>query len=210
MVQTINLKKRQTRREVKPWRTVQIDVNGVRTSMFTIGALANAVGKAISTLRVWEEKGLLPETPYRTAQGARLYSLELMQQVQQSLEQCGKLVSLRQYGGNQAVTKTIQLEGKAPQSAKLYKVGVLALAINRTVQAVYQMEERSAIPLTPFIASAQGYRLYTIEMIEAVQRVFEIRPGSVRGPLEWQCVFNEITRDWKKLGILGARLIDKY
>jgi len=208
MVQTINLKNKRNRREVKPWRTVQIEVNGVRTSMFTIGALANAVGKAISTLRVWEEKGLLPETPYRTEQGMRLYSLELMQQVQQSLQQCGKLVSMRQSRGNQFVIKTIQLEGKAPQSAKLYKVGVLAWAIKRTVPSVYQMEDRNSIPLTPFSTGSRGYRLYTIEMIEAVQRAFEIRPGAIRGLLEWQCVFNEIVRDWKKLGVLGAKLIE--
>ena len=46
----------------RPFKKV---VNGVTTDMFTIGALAKALGRPVSTLRMWMARGYLPNSPYR-------------------------------------------------------------------------------------------------------------------------------------------------
>ena len=40
-------------------------VHGKEIEMFTIGALAQALGKAEGTIRSYQDKGYLPKTPYR-------------------------------------------------------------------------------------------------------------------------------------------------
>ena len=40
-------------------------LNGVETEFFTIGAFAQALEKSIVTIRLWEKKGFIPNTPYR-------------------------------------------------------------------------------------------------------------------------------------------------
>jgi hypothetical protein len=40
-------------------------LNGQETEVFTIGALAAALGKQIVTVRLWERKGFIPLAPYR-------------------------------------------------------------------------------------------------------------------------------------------------
>lgn len=54
-------------------------INGVRTELFSIGALADALGKAVVTVRLWERKGVIPKAQYRTPNkngkgGRRLYT----------------------------------------------------------------------------------------------------------------------------------------
>lgn len=209
MVRTARDKERKAKYAHERWRTVHVEIEGVHANMFTIGALAHAVGKGISTLRVWEAKGLLPETPYRTGAGARLYSVEMMQQLKESLELAGKIATYKPAVGGVKlhVVKTVQFAGKEPQRVKLYRVGLLATAIHRSANTIAMLEDRGGIPQTPFVTGKQGIRLYTIEMIEAIQKAFAIRRGSIRGPLEWQCVYNEVVREWTKLGIPGAKVI---
>jgi hypothetical protein len=40
-------------------------VNGKAVEFFTIGALAKALGKSEASIRLWQSKGYLPNTPYR-------------------------------------------------------------------------------------------------------------------------------------------------
>jgi hypothetical protein len=63
-------------------------IGGVAREFYTIGQLANAIGRSAVTLRSWEAKGWLPPPRYRTpkpsreqipgkpAKGKRLYSRE--------------------------------------------------------------------------------------------------------------------------------------
>lgn len=47
-------------------RSVKFMVNGAETEFFTISNLALALGRSVVTIRSWENKGLLPKTPFRS------------------------------------------------------------------------------------------------------------------------------------------------
>ena len=191
------------------WKTVEMEVDGVKVPMFTIGALAKAIGKGISTIRVWERNGTLPETPYRSKKGDRLYTLEMVEAIQKALKKAGKLDIgvLKEKKRPTYVDCDVLFKGKAkPKRVRLYKVGALAKAVNRTVAALTQMEKRGVLPKTPLVASSLKYRLYSIDMIEVVQRSFDIRGGVIRGQSEWEDFYDEIVDGWTRLGVMDARL----
>jgi len=192
------------------WKTVDVEVDGVQVPMFTISALAKAVGKGISTIRVWEKNGTLPTTPYRSDKGDRLYTLEMIESVQKALYRAGKLERgvLKRKKGPAYVERDVKFRLlDEPVAMRLYKVGTLAKAVNRTVISVVQMEKKGCLPRTPLVTSSIEYRLYTLDMIEAVQGAFERRGGAVRGKEEWRDLYEEIVRDWTKLGIIDARVV---
>lgn len=191
------------------WKTVEVEVDGVKVRMFTIGALAKAIGKGISTIRVWERNGVLPETPYRSKKGDRLYTLEMVESIQAALKKAGKLDIgvLKEKKRPAYVERDVLFNGTAkPKRMRLYKVGALAKAVNRTVAALTQMEKREVLPKTPLVSSSLEYRLYSIDMIEVVQRAFDVRGGVVRGQSEWEDFYDEIVDGWTRLGVMDARL----
>lgn len=63
-------------------------INGEEVEMFTIGGVAQALGKSTATIRAWEYRGWLPRAQFRTpkprkqqipdktSRGRRLYTLE--------------------------------------------------------------------------------------------------------------------------------------
>jgi len=63
--------------------------NGKDIEMFTLGALAHALGRPLITLRVWMKEGYLPRAPYRlpdtvgkdgvARKGRRLYSRRMIE-----------------------------------------------------------------------------------------------------------------------------------
>ena len=205
---------RKARRSVKlrssgAWKTVEVEVDGVMVRMFTIGALARAIGKGISTIRVWERNGTLPETPYRSKKGDRLYTLEMVESIQRALRKAGKLeISvLKEKARPTYIEKDVRFKTqKKTLRMRLYKVGTLAKAVNRTVVAITQMEKREVLPKTPLVASSLEYRLYTLDMIEAVQAAFDRRGGAIRGQSEWEDFYDEVVEGWTRLGVMGARV----
>lgn len=63
-------------------------VNGKAVEFFTIGALAKALGKSEASIRLWQSKGYLPNTPYRlparevngrTIAGRRLFTRSMIE-----------------------------------------------------------------------------------------------------------------------------------
>lgn len=210
------LEKRAQKRAVKmkasagAWKTVEIEVDGVLTRMFTIGALARAVGKGISTIRVWERTGVLPETPHRFHKGDRLYTVDMVEDICRALDRAGKLDhhQLKKRKKPSSVVRTVKTKKGRAREMRLYKIGTLAQAVNRTVVALTNMEKREVLPATPLTASSLSYRLYTVGMIEAVQKAFVKRGGVIRGKVEWNSFYNEIYGAWKQQGILEARVIE--
>lgn len=191
------------------WKTVEIEVDGVKVRMFTIGALARAIGKGISTIRVWERNGTLPETPYRSKKGDRLYTLEMVEAIQKELRKAGKLNrgTLSEKKRPTYVEKPVVFNGTdEPVVMRLYKVGTLARAVDRTVVAITQMEKRGVLPKTPLVSSSLEYRLYSIDMIEVVQGAFSKRGGTIRGQSEWEDFCDEVVEGWEALGVMDARL----
>jgi len=73
--------------DAKPY--VKTLPNGKEVEMFTVGALANALGRPFITVRSWNEKGYLPKPPYRLPtkknkngedhKGRRLYSRAMIE-----------------------------------------------------------------------------------------------------------------------------------
>lgn len=75
--------------------------NGVEIEMFTIGALAVALGRPVITIRTWIKEGYLPASPYRLPakknskgedqQGRRLYSRAMVEKVVELFSSAGLL-----------------------------------------------------------------------------------------------------------------------
>ena len=86
-----------------PWRedyTIKT-VKGVEMKMFPIGALANALGTSVPSLRNWTRKGYIPLAPYRLpanmivagekVAGRRLYTEPMIEAAVEAFEKRGLL-----------------------------------------------------------------------------------------------------------------------
>lgn len=79
--------------------------NGRDLELFTIGALANAVGRPVITIRAWIKEGYLPASPYRLPgktredgkefKGRRLYSRAMIEKLLELLDSAGLLYTKR-------------------------------------------------------------------------------------------------------------------
>ena len=107
------------------------------------------------------------------------------------------------------MVRRVRLSDGTTEELELFKIGVLAAAIGRTVLTVEQMESRGALPETPFRASSTRYRLYTGEMIEAAAVAMDARGGSIRGAERWREFYDEVHNKWAESGVLGAALVDE-
>ena len=75
--------------------------NGKDIEMFTIGALASALGRPVITIRTWIKEGYLPASPYRLPakknskgvdqQGRRLYSRAMVESAVELFNSAGLL-----------------------------------------------------------------------------------------------------------------------
>jgi hypothetical protein len=75
--------------------------NGKDVEMFTIGALAEALGRPVITIRTWIKEGHIPASPYRlpakqnvrgeTQMGRRLYSRSMVEKLIELFEKSGLL-----------------------------------------------------------------------------------------------------------------------
>lgn len=189
----------------------------VKTRMYTIGAVAKALGCSVQALRMWEKKEVIKGPSLLESKGVRLYTASRIDEIRDTLLAKGRLTktsrgATRTVGAvknSQYTDKMVKFRGvKEPQPIRLYKIGSLATAVGRTVVTLEQLEQRKLLPATPFRASKVGYRLYTQEMMEAVQASFDERGGEVRGDLAWKEFYNEVFTAWKALNVIGARIIE--
>ena len=75
--------------------------NGKDIELFTIGAIASALGRPVITIRAWLKEGYLPAAPYRLPakkningedhQGRRLYSRAMVEKVVELFDKSGLL-----------------------------------------------------------------------------------------------------------------------
>ncbi len=61
-------------------------VGGEKVKMYTVGTLAQALGKTTQTISSWERKGYVPESPFRARGDVRLYSQEMIEVVVETLK----------------------------------------------------------------------------------------------------------------------------
>lgn len=200
----------------RSWKTVEQEIpdaaGGTATgTLFTIGALARSIGRSVQAVRLWERQGHLPETPLRNKKGDRLYSADMVETIRQVMEAQGKLPenSIRSRPEPKGLMREVRFVGGKVTVLKLYRVGVLAEAIQRTVVTVEILEGKGYLPETPFRASGTRYRLYTLPMIESVQKAFEARGGEIRGVDAWKSFEAEVRADWKAQNVFGAEFTEQ-
>jgi DNA-binding transcriptional MerR regulator len=199
-----------------PFKTVEATVTTedgeeVQAKLFTIGALARTVGCSVQAIRLWEKQGVLPPTELRNSKGDRLYTAQQVEMIYELMKQQGRL---NEAEGNEPrkrekpkpFMRDVRFPNGRVENLPLFRIGVLAQAIGRTVLTVEQMEQRGALPPTPFRAASTRYRLYTGEMIEAVAQAMDARGGSIRGKERWRSFHDDILKEWKSLGVMGASL----
>jgi len=79
--------------------------NGKDIEMFTIGALASAIGRPVITIRTWIKEGYIPASPYRlpdtvdkygkTNAGRRMWSRAMIETFVELLDKAGLLYTKR-------------------------------------------------------------------------------------------------------------------
>lgn len=63
--------------------------NGEVVELFKIGVLAEALGRASSTVRKWEISGVIPKTIFKSSKNERLYSREQIDLIVSCAEKSG-------------------------------------------------------------------------------------------------------------------------
>lgn len=187
----------------KKWRVYEIEVEGVKRSCLTIGAVAHAISRSIHTVRVWEREGLLPKTPYRTSNGQRLYTIDQMQELRDKAKRDPRYQQRmhRRMRATEVSCRVRWADGRE-ETIVLYRVRILAREIKRTVQTIRLMEKRNGLPVTPFRSGT--HRLYTLEMIEAVKNACVGRKfGS-----NWSDIYLQVLLAWQEQGVLGAEVLE--
>ena len=121
-------RKRKMVEEAKPQKTIEEktwdarpyvkNVNGKDIEFFTLGALAQALGRPVITLRDWMKKGHLPTAPFRLPEkedrhgelrkGRRLYSREMIETAVEVFDKAGLLyLNKIEWSNNRQVTLDI-------------------------------------------------------------------------------------------------------
>jgi len=203
---------------LKVWKTVVMEVDGVKVQLFHIGVLSRIVGRSTKTLKTWELRGHLPETPYRSKTGHRLYTLEMVEAIMEALREAGELgkVSVKPRQRGRYLVRGLVFKGALePVYMRLYTVGALAQSIKKTPMMVNHLMKRGAIPETPFRSSdsKRGYKLYTSDMISivniAVRKRLIGRNALKTSPYESADIYNEIEQCWKDLGVYDVVAVVK-
>lgn len=122
----LNPKEQRRRRgETNGWdsKPLKKTLGGVETEVFTIGALAAALEKAIVTVRMWEDKGYIPNSPYRLrgkilqgkkVLGNRVYTRALIQVAVDEFHRRGLIGAARiEWNQHEDLTETLKESWKA-------------------------------------------------------------------------------------------------
>lgn len=184
-----------------------IVVGGKEVTVVPIGLVAKAVGRGVQSLRRYERLGIIPKTPYHSKNGTRLYTVEQVIQIQKLLTDAGKVgkVSVRQRGYRKPVQAKVRLSNGEVLELSLFRIGYLALALERTVQYITQLELKGLFPSTPL--RLKGHRLYSPDMIQAARQVLDSLDGVLRGG-NLKKFATDVSDRWKHDGYRKAQLVE--
>jgi len=194
----------------RKWKTVSVRYEGKKQEAYTIGALAQKLGCSIQAIRLWERQGVIPNAPLRSPTGDRLYTPEAVKEIRATLKKKGRLSSeSRKRNPDRPLKRYARFRDGNVREVQLYLIGALAVAVNRNVVTLEQMEVRGALPETPFRVSRVGRRLYSKGMIEAVKATFVEQQDDLRGDAAWKRFHDAIVARWTALGVMGATLVEE-
>jgi len=191
-------------------RPIEMEVEGVVQRVFTTGAVAKQLGCSVQTLRQWEAKGVIPETPLRAEHGSsrdRLYTAQMVDEMRTQLHAQGRLQRRKPLVRPDGLKRYVRFKDRHVEEVQLYLIGVLAKTVNRNVVTLKQMEARGLLPRTPFVTSRVDRRLYTKPMIDAVKTAFERYAYDLRDPEYGKLFHDQILAQWTAQGIVGAVLV---
>lgn len=183
------------------WKTVEKDGQ----TYLTIGALASVLKRSKLGVRQLEKKGHLPPTPYRNDAGERLYTPEMVLEARKHLEEKGMLEPRKTAKIPENFLCDIKLSDGSVVRCNVFRIAVLAQAIDRSPITLEQMERRKAIPSTT-LRLPPNWRVFTAEQIQAVKRAFDRRNGDLRTDTDKKALREEILADWKGLKLVGAKV----
>jgi len=194
------------------WKKIEVEVDGVMIAMFTLGALARILGKGLSTLRMWEGKGVLPQTPYRSERGDRLYTYDQVNDIRNQLVKDGRVhhtfVKPR-LAKPKTITKMVRDDDGIERRVALYRVSALAAVLNKTVSQLVVYEQRGLIPVSPLRATSVQYRLYTPSMLQAVRAVLEMFGYPVlKATVDPKLVHARILEEWERQGMRNSVIVE--
>ena len=76
-------------------------LNGEKVRLYYIGKLAKRLNRTTTSIRIWESKGIIPESWFKDKFGKRLYTQEQIDIIVQCAEECnikqGKKMSLTDF-----------------------------------------------------------------------------------------------------------------
>lgn len=187
------------------WKREEIDGVG---EGFTLGALAALTGKSVKTLRLWEKKGIIPETPYRDASGSRLYTREKLDEIVEDLLARGLVNEDEKVRVRSKTTPDYCLVKRADGTKewlRLYRISMVADVMERTVSTVNRLERQGYFPATSLRTPARNQRRYTFEQIQAISDVWHEFGYTCRGK-RWHEFRSQVEARWEAQGIMGARV----
>lgn len=187
--------------------TVMENGKPVELTVVPIGLVAKAVGRGVQSLRRYERLGIIRPTPYHSKNGTRLYTVEQVLEIKRVLQEVGRVgkVSVRQRGYRKPVRAKVRLSNGEVLELSLFRIGYLALALERTVQYITQLELKGLFPSTPL--RLKGHRLYAPEMIEAARQVLDGLDGILRGG-NLKRFASDVAERWMQSGYRKSQLVE--
>lgn len=198
------------------WKTttqmVLVDGREVEVTFFTIGALAKVLGRAISTLRVWEGAGRLPATPHRSDKGDRLYTLDQVKEIRARLRREGRVEPSTKMPRKKTpvpIIRPVRYADGTVVLTQLYTIGTLATVLGLTVVWLKTLESKGRLPRTTLTKSALKHRLYTAGMIEWAHQMFVNYSVHLRNnDAVWRELHGAILDGWEGMGVVDALVVE--
>jgi DNA-binding transcriptional MerR regulator len=195
------------RSKALPWKVHTLGSDG--TPLFSIGALAKAIGRSVLTIRLWEKRGLIPKTAFLSGKGDRLYTAEMIEEIVERLRSEGRLEEDKVHKGvPKSVVRRVRLSGGEVRRLRLFFVGVMAKALDRALVTIEQMEQKGTFPVSPLRDCGTGRRLYTADMIREARKLLVDKKSDLRGDAG-RIYCRELLDQWKKLKVVGAEVLEE-
>lgn len=192
------------------WKTIVLDGK----TYFSIGSVASTLRVSVQAVRLWERQGVIAPPSKRTddgeGKGQRLYSIDDIEKIRKALAAQDRLPDIdpKKETSERSYERTVRYASGKVKTEKVFTIGVLARKIPKTVVTLEHLEREKKLPATTLRGSSVKRRLYTQPMIDIVKAEFDKRPMGIRGAEAWSEFYDAVYQGWKKLGVVGAKIVD--